>query len=187
MIRSVSTNKDSAEAVPRAASASSSAGPSLRLRNLCVFALVAAFWLAFDQVVKIQCEAYATGATICPDFLILFDLRLVHNFGAAWSMFEGSVALLIAVAVVICLLLFAFAVYESKNASLLEMASIALVFAGGLGNMIDRIAYGYVVDMLDLQLFDFPTFNIADIGVTCGIVLLFISILLQAKGADRDA
>lgn len=187
MARTFFKDKDTAEVAVKAASASSCSGSSLRTRNLAAFFLVAALWLAFDQMVKLQCESYATGTTICSNFLALFDLRLVHNFGAAWSMFEGSVALLVAVAVLICTLLFAFALHESKGATLFEMASIALVFAGGLGNMIDRIVYGYVVDMLDLRLFDFPTFNIADIGVTCGIVLLFISIMLQTKGADCDA
>ncbi len=187
MARTLFKDKDSAEAGTLAASASSCSSPDFRLRNLGAFFLVAALWLVLDQMVKLQCESYATGTTICSNFLVLFDLRLVHNFGAAWSMFEGSVAPLIAVAAVICTLLLVFAVHESKSGSLFEMASIALVFAGGLGNMIDRIAYGYVVDMLDLRLFDFPTFNIADIGVTCGIVLLLISTLLQTKGADRDA
>lgn len=187
MARTLFKDEDTAEADSLAASSSSCSRPSLRTRNLGAFFLVVALWLAIDQVVKLQCESYATGTTICANFLGLFDLRLVHNFGAAWSMFEGSVAPLIAIAVIICTLLLVFAIYESKGATLFEMASIALVFAGGLGNMIDRIAYGYVVDMLDLRLFDFPTFNIADIGVTCGIVLLFISIMLQTKGADRDA
>ncbi len=187
MARTLFRDKETAEADALAASASSCSRPSLRARNLGAFFLIVALWLALDQMVKLQCESYATGTTIYSNFLGLFDLRLVHNFGAAWSMFEGSVVPLIAIAVIICTLLLVFAVHESKGGTLFEMVSIALVFAGGLGNMIDRIVNGYVVDMLDLRLFDFPTFNIADIGVTCGIVLLFISIMLQAKGDGSDA
>ncbi len=161
--------------------------PNYKKRNILLFAFVSIAWLLLDRVVKIICEAASLGSVLCSDFFGLADIRLAHNYGAAWSMFEGSTTPLIVVALVICALLLVFALYESRLAPAFEMASIALVFAGGLGNMIDRILYGYVVDMINLNFIDFPIFNVADIGVTCGIVLLLLSFLMQSKGASRDA
>ena len=55
------------------------------------------------------------------------------------------------------------------------------MFSGGLGNAFDRFAQGYVIDFIDFTFIDFPVFNIADIGVTCGFVLLVIGYLLAAR------
>ena len=64
-----------------------------------------------------------------------------------------------------------------------EMVGLGLLVAGGIGNFIDRLVYGYVVDFITPTFINFPTFNIADIGVTCGIVLAAIGYLYQLKNA----
>ena len=60
----------------------------------------------------------------------------------------------------------------------------ALVVAGGIGNAIDRFIQGYVVDFIELSFMDFPVFHIADIGVTCGVVLIFIAVIFFWRGDD---
>ena len=60
----------------------------------------------------------------------------------------------------------------------------ALVVAGGIGNAIDRFIQGYVVDFIELSFMDFPVFNIADIGVTCGVALIFIAVIFFWRGDD---
>lgn len=65
--------------------------------------------------------------------------------------------------------------------STLQVVLIAIVAAGGIGNAIDRFMTGYVVDFICLDFIDFPVFNIADIGVTCGIVLLAITVFMNLR------
>lgn len=156
-----------------------------RARNLLFFAGCALAWLLIDAITKIYCEAQGLGSLLAciPDVLCI---RVVHNYGAAWSMFEGNVVPLVVVALVICVVLLAYAVYESPQATLPEMLALALVFAGGIGNMLDRIVRGYVVDMIAPLFIDFPTFNVADIGVTCGIALLLICLVVKARQLSHE-
>ncbi len=64
----------------------------------------------------------------------------------------------------------------------MEAVGIALIVAGGLGNALDRFTLGYVVDFIDTGVISFPTFNDADIGVTCGFVLFFAGMLWSMRG-----
>ena len=72
-----------------------------------------------------------------------------------------------------------------------ELIGISLVVAGGIGNAIDRFTLGFVVDFIEPTFIDFPIFNIADIGVTCGIILFIVSLLIhertEAKRAARGS
>ncbi|MDO5335522.1 MAG: signal peptidase II [Coriobacteriia bacterium] len=156
-----------------------------RARNLLFFAGCALAWLLIDAITKIYCEAQGLGSLLAciPDVLCI---RVVHNYGAAWSMFEGNVIPLVVVALVICVVLLTYAVYEAPQATLPEMLALALVFAGGIGNMLDRIVRGYVVDMIAPLFIDFPTFNVADIGVTCGIALLLICLVVKARQLSHE-
>ena len=104
-----------------------------------------------------------------------FSLIYVHNTGAAWSLFEGQSYLLalLAVAALGCMFYF-------REILELERASMQLLFGlicgGVVGNLIDRLLYGHVVDFLDFQLpgYHWPTFNIADCGITVGVALYII-------------
>ena len=63
------------------------------------------------------------------------------------------------------------------NFSFIQLFCVAIVAAGGIGNAVDRLATGYVVDFICFDFIDFPVFNIADIGVTCGILILITNLL----------
>jgi signal peptidase II len=145
-----------------------------RARNLAIFAGCALVWFLLDRVTKAFFEAQGLHTVVVPDILGLVRFDVVHNYGAAWSLFEGSVVALGIFSIVICGLVIAFALYSAKTATALEMLSMALIVAGGLGNMVDRFTMGYVVDFITPLFIDFPTFNVADIGVTCGIALFAI-------------
>lgn len=153
----------------------------LRRRNLLLFLLIAMDWFAFDYYTKAWANGFAPGDVFGGPFLGLFEFRLVHNTGGAFGAFEGSTLLLGGISLAVCL---AVAVYLFKVAprSSVPMAlGLSLVFAGGLGNAVDRFTLGYVVDFIDLSFIDFPVFNIADIGVTCGLVIVFLTFLLEGK------
>ena len=150
-----------------------------------VFAGAALLWLVLDRATKAYCEgAYALGQTSAHDWLIV-RFRLIHNTGAAWGAFGDSTVLLGAFSLAVCIAIAcAFAFYgrvSGHEANLAETVGLALVFAGGIGNAIDRFAQGFVTDFLDFTFMDFPVFNVADIGVTCGFVLLIIGYLAAVR------
>lgn len=128
-----------------------------------------------DQITKYLAIRRLKGT----DGISLIDgvlrLRYLENRGMAFGLLQGKVFFLI----LICLFFFAVILYlfvktpsMSYYAPLLITA--AVVFSGAMGNFIDRLFRGYVVDFIYFSLIDFPTFNVADIYVTCGIVVLVL-------------
>lgn len=132
-----------------------------------MFAVMAAAWVVIvDQYVKravVQTLALGETAELLPG---LFRLERVHNYGAAWSSLSGARVLLIAVTGAgLCVLIYLVTRIVTHP---LGVWSLWLVIGGGIGNLIDRVMNGYVVDMLATEFMDFPVFNVADIFVTCG-------------------
>lgn len=109
-----------------------------------------------------------------------FSLTYVENRGAAFGMLQGGKWLFVVLTVVVCIVC---AVYYVKlaeqNRLLIVRSAIVLICGGAIGNMIDRLFRGYVVDMLDFNIFgyDFPVFNFADICVCIGAFLLVVGIV----------
>ena len=149
-------------------------------RRALAFAAVLVAWIAIDRASKVAMDTVSVGTTLARNVLGLFDFTLVHNTGGAWGVFGGSTVPLGIFSLVVCagLAVFLFA-YLRDQATWLETISIALIVAGGLGNAWDRFAYGYVVDFFNCTFVDFPVFNVADIGVTCGIALLVIALITR--------
>ena len=145
---------------------------------LCLFAIGI---VGVDQLTKFltiaNIELYA-DATFIPNVL---GFTYVRNTGAAFSMLEGQRWLFVIVFVVLTVLI----VWEYFKAPLpftkLERWCIAAVYGGGLGNMIDRVFRGYVVDMLETKFMDFPVFNVADCFITCGCILLILHLIFLNK------
>ncbi|MDO4590379.1 MAG: signal peptidase II [Slackia sp.] len=157
-----------------------------------VFAGVAVLWVVVDQLVKAYFEhSYALGQ-VSEATYGLFRFHLVHNTGMAWGLFGDSTFALGVISLLVCAAIVAvFVCYRRLTghaATTVETCALALVFAGGLGNAIDRFAQAYVVDFIDFTFIDFPVFNIADIGVTCGFVLLVAGYLMATgKHAASEA
>lgn len=103
----------------------------------------------------------------------VFNLRYVENTGAAFSMLQGKTAILIIIPIVACAAM-VYILVSKKIKSKLGTWGIALILSGALGNLIDRVFRGAVVDMFDFELINFPVFNVADICVTVGAVFFFI-------------
>ena len=112
----------------------------------------------------------------------IFYITLVHNRGAAFGILRDQVWLFILISIIAILLIF----FNLKKSEPLKVSlytiSLSLILAGGLGNLIDRIVYGYVVDFLDFRVW--PVFNIADSAITIGAVLLGWQILFS-RAASR--
>ena len=100
----------------------------------------------------------------------IMQLTRLHNYGAGWSMLSGKTALLLALTAVMLIAL-AVLLFKRIVRHPLGVVACVLIIGGGIGNMIDRIVLGYVVDMFDLLLFDYPIFNLADCFVVVGAIL----------------
>ena len=146
-----------------------------------LFSIFAVLIVVADQITK-----YITVAGIplfghvdfIPGFL---GFTYVQNTGAAFSALEGMQWLF----VVIFLVLTAAVLYEYFIKPLpftaFERWCIAAIYGGGLGNMIDRVRLGYVVDMIKTEFMDFPVFNVADCFITCGCIAMMVSLIFFNK------
>lgn len=105
----------------------------------------------------------------------VFHITYIHNTGAAFSIMEGKISILILLPMVMIIAALVFMIIMRKKGHTVMMTSVALIAGGGIGNLIDRIAVGYVVDYLDFRVF--PIFNLADIAVCVGCGLLIIYVL----------
>ena len=151
-----------------------------------LFTLFAAGIAVVDQITK-----YITVANIplygklefLPGFL---GFTYYQNTGAAFSSLEGMQWLF-----ALIFLLFTGAIlYEyfkkPMEFTTFERWCIAAIYGGGLGNMIDRVRMGYVVDMIETQFMDFPIFNVADCFITCGVILLIIHLAFFNKAFWKE-
>ncbi len=139
-----------------------------------------------DQVTKLYFNGFELGEVVAGPYFGIFQFRLVHNIGAAWGIFGGATTPLGIFAIVICLLLLLYLFVLAPDSSALSALGLSMVFAGGIGNAIDRFSLGYVVDFIDPVIIDFPVFNVADIGVTCGFALFFVALVLEFVQAGKQ-
>ena len=151
--------------------------------------LVSALIVVLDQLVKQWTVAnLALGES--RDFIPhLLNLRHVRNFGAAWSSFSGARWLLVGITLVGMLAL-AWLLWKVVRHPL-GVWSLTAVIGGGVGNLVDRVRLGYVVDMLDCAFIDFPVFNVADCFVVCGtaaaaVYYLWIYPKTDEKNGEKD-
>ena len=104
-----------------------------------------------------------------------FYITYVKNTGAAWSILSGKQLFLILFSLIVIISLMIYLI-KKKEYSKLEIIGYSLLISGSVGNLIDRVVYGYVIDYLDFYIFNynFPIFNIADTCIVIGIMVLFI-------------
>ena len=136
-----------------------------------LLAALAAALLALDQWVKLWITNHLPLGETMPLLPGIVELKTVHNYGAAWSSFSGQRWLLLSVTCCIVLaVLFVLARRIVRRP--LGLAACFLILSGGIGNIIDRLRLGYVVDMFHFEFWpSYPVFNVADICVVCGCVL----------------
>ena len=136
-----------------------------------VCAALAAALLGLDQWVKHYVTVNTVERCVRPFLPGLMELKTVHNYGAAWSSFSGSRWLLVAVTTIIVAAVAVLLIRRIVRHPL-GVAAGFLILSGGIGNIIDRMRLGYVVDMFHLEFWpSYPVFNVADICVVCGAVL----------------
>ena len=150
------------------------------------YVLFVAGIVAADQLTKYLTVLYIPSLGVQPLIPGLLQISYVQNTGAAFSSFEGQQWLFALIFVVFTGLIFYEYFKKPMGFTTFERWCIAAIYGGGLGNMIDRIRLGYVVDMIETTFIDFPVFNVADCFITCGCIALVVSLAFCNKGFWKD-
>lgn len=142
-----------------------------------IFAGIVAIILIADLLSKHFTTSYEVSTSIIP---YLINFKSTQNTGAAWSLFAGGTTALIVVSFIALILMLVYIIFSKQN-SYFFFISIALIFSGALGNLIDRLAFGYVRDFIQFDFWrTFPIFNIADVALTIGVICLCIYYIIGA-------
>ena len=137
--------------------------------------------VALDQFTKYLTVSNILLGHDVPALEGLFHFTYVHNYGAAFSSLAGARWFFVA----LFLVFMGLVVWEFTTKKMpftkLERWCIVSILAGGLGNVIDRVRLGYVIDMIEVDFVDFAIFNVADCFITCGCILLMVSLVFFNK------
>ena len=142
------------------------------MKKISIVCLIVFF---IDRVTKILVTSYFElniRNIIVDNF---FYITNCHNKGAAFSLFTGNVIFLVFITLAVLYLIYKM-VRKKDNISMFSALSYGLLLGGILGNLFDRVVFGYVIDFLDFIIFkmDFAVFNVADIAIVCGAIMLLI-------------
>lgn len=158
------------------------------LKYYLIITLIVAFLVFLDQLSKFLISHYmflGQGIEIIPKF---FFIEYIHNEGAAWGMFQGNLFVILIMPAV-GLLLFGYLLHRSNyKTNILYVIGVILMIAGTIGNYIDRIRLGYVVDFLSFRFgsYHFPNFNIADSLLVIGVILFAVDILFISDKKEEE-
>lgn len=138
-------------------------------RKIVIIGIIA---LVIDQITKSLMQIYDVHFNIINEFL---RLNYIQNTGAAWSILEGEQYLLIGITILMLILVYNMSFSFDNNK--LNNFTFGILFGGIIGNLFDRVLYGMVRDFIDINVFgyNFPVFNIADMLIVLGVVILLIS------------
>lgn len=132
-----------------------------------------------DQVTKFAAKTNLKSVNNIDLIPGIFSLSYVENRGAAFGLFKDNKILLVGVTTLVTIFIIYY-IIKYKDVNKYFRLSLILIAAGAIGNLIDRIVLGYVVDFFHFYIrdvFDFPVFNIADISVVCGTILLTLNMI----------
>lgn len=141
-------------------------------KKLFIFSIM---FLLIDQISKGLVNLYMNVNESIKLFNLL-SITYVHNTGAAFSMLEGARWLFIILGIVTMNVIFIFFI-KDKELNNFEIITYSLLLSGIMGNLIDRFLYGYVIDFIDVNIFNFAIFNLADSFMVVGVILLMMGMI----------
>ena len=151
----------------------------LNIKNIrFYYILLSIFIILSDQFTKNIININHTS--ILKNNLLFFSIDYVKNYGAAFNILSGSRIFLSTVSTIITLILIYLILYK-KNLTNLDLFSYSFILAGTIGNGIDRIIRGYVIDFINLNFIDFPVFNIADISINIGFIFIIYGLIKDKR------
>lgn len=140
--------------------------------------IVAFLVFAVDLLIKRSIMLFFAPAQSVPLIKGFLHLTYVQNTGVAFGLFRNQRSALILIGIIVCAAVTYFYARAGKRDTLLRF-SLAIILGGSLGNLFDRMFYGYVVDYIDFRFF--PVFNLADIAINLGVFLVLADILLKRQ------
>lgn len=149
-----------------------------------IISILSIVLIIFDQLIKIFISnklPLNASKEIIANF---FSITNAHNYGAAWSILNNQSVFLVIIAIISLVIIY-ICFIKGKNLSKLDKVLISMLIAGIVGNMIDRIRLGYVIDYLDFNIFgyDYPVFNLADTLIVVSMIILVIKSLKEEHDA----
>ena len=153
-------------------------------RNIYLFSII---FLVIDQIIKF----FVSSKMILNESIILINnflnLTYVQNKGAAFSLFSGNRIFLIMVGV-FALIIFIYYISKLDKIKEIDVFTYSLFLGGLLGNLLDRIIYGYVIDYIGVNIsqYRFPIFNFADICIVVSIILIIIDMIKEYYGTNNS-
>ena len=145
----------------------------IKIQKKLYFLFLSIFIILLDQFTK-YLILHKYKILINKDFL-LFKLDFVKNYGAAFNIFSGSRIFLSLISIIFSILLI-YLILRKKTLNSLDLYSYSFILGGTIGNGIDRVYKGFVVDFINLNIINFPVFNIADISINIGFIFLLYNI-----------
>jgi len=149
-----------------------------KIQTKLYFLSLSIFIILIDQFTK-YFMFYNYKLFINKDFL-LFRLDFVKNYGAAFNIFSGSRVFLSFISIIFSIILI-YLILRKNTLNLFDLYSYSFILGGTIGNGIDRLLKGFVIDFINLNIIDFPVFNIADISINIGFIFLLYSIFKNKK------
>ena len=147
-----------------------------------IYPLIAAAVIAADQITKYLVRASLQPGGRIPVIGDWVSIYYVQNTGTAFSMFEGNRFITVVLTSILIIVCVVFIVKEARAGHTLLPVLFTFVAAGGISNMIDRLALGFVTDMISVG--SFAVFNVADIAVTCGCILAIVALFFMIRDED---
>ncbi len=138
-----------------------------------------------DQLTKYITVQYLKPLSTVPILEGVFSLTYVENRGAAFGILQNQRWFLIVLPILIISVAIIFLI-KNRNESLLSRISLAIILGGAIGNLLDRIFRTYVVDMFEFTFIQFPVFNVADMAVVCGTIILALQLLFYQETSDSE-
>ena len=145
----------------------------INIKTKLYFLSLSIFIVLIDQFTK-YLMFYNKKLFINKDFL-LFKLDFVKNYGAAFNIFSGSRIFLSLISILFSILLI-YLIFRKNTLNSYDLYSYSFILGGTIGNGIDRIYKGFVVDFINLNIINFPVFNIADVSINIGFIILLYNI-----------
>ncbi len=159
------------------------------IRDYIIYTSIIVLGVILDQITKFLAVRFLKPISTFPLIEDVLHFTFLKNSGAAFGMLSNHRWIFMSVSAVAIITLSVF-LYMRKAPSLIHAIAISGIISGGIGNMIDRIALGYVIDFIDVRLINFAIFNVADSFVTVSsiglIILLVIDIIKEAKPSQSE-
>ena len=149
-----------------------------QVKTKLYFLSLSCFIIIIDQFTKYF--IFYNYKTFVNNDFILFKIDFVKNYGAAFNILSGSRLLLSIISVIFSVMLI-YLILSKNSSNSIDLYSYSIILGGSIGNGIDRILRGYVIDFINLNIIDFPVFNIADLSINIGFIILIYKIFKKNK------